>query len=160
VKLAPKVSVISDAARQIESTIRRSARYLDEEQFAEWQRLFLPEAQYRIFAYSHELRKEMCWLDLGMGELAWRMNNADRFVRDRCEKTRFVDIVEIQVGENEATTYSNVQIWTTDLEGQTSLYALVSYSDALVERDNEWLISNRAVRVRTRILSAGSHIPV
>lgn len=148
-----------EVLEQAEWAVRRTCLLLDEERFDEWLECFSDDATYGVVAHSEELRREMRWLDLSRTELDARLANVDSFVRDRARRTRVPTVMAVEPHDDGSVeVMSYVVAYRTELDGSSSLYALLRYDD--LWHIDEWKLAARRVVLRTRMLATGSHMPL
>lgn len=156
----------SQAGRETEQAIRetlyQAADALDREAFDRFLDFCGAEFEYRISAYSPEIRREMILLlkdSEGMHEL---LSTLSKHNRDRTPIVRHWSLLLITPSgdANGFDVVSTLQVYRTEMDGGvTSLYAVGRYLDRLVVADGRALLVRREVRLETRMLGTGYHVP-
>ena len=140
----------------------RSCLLLDAERFDDYLALWSPEGRYRITSWSPDLRKELVLLDLALPEFRQLLENVPNHERMPGTFSRHVTgpLVERPDGEDTARATSSLLVVRTDLEGISSLYAAGKYLDNIDIAHDAARIASREVRLETRQLGTGSHVPM
>ncbi|MCF3948754.1 aromatic-ring-hydroxylating dioxygenase subunit beta [Acidiphilium iwatense] len=151
-----------DLEQAIRTTLYNASRALDSETcmaFLDW---CAPEFDYRITAYSPEIRRDMIWLQKdreGMHELLATLSKHNR---DRTPIVRHwaLQLISPVPDENAVEVVSSLQVYRTAVDGgETQLYAVGRYFDRMDVANDHALITSREVRLETRMLGTGYHIP-
>lgn len=140
----------------------RSCMALDDRKFGEYLDLCDPAYRYRITAYSPEIRKEMIWLDHDKAEMQTLFNNLPRHNSDQSPLTRHVTVylVKEDAAPGRAQVLSALQVFKTSLDGGTTeLYAVGKVHDEIALTDGGPRLLDRNVRLETRMLGIGYHVP-
>lgn len=149
-----------EVLEQAEWAVRRTCLLLDDERFDEWLECFTDDATYGVVAHGDELRREMRWLDLSRAELDARLANVNSFVRDRARRMRVPTVMAVEPRDDGLVeVMSYVVTYRTELDGSSSLYALLRYVD-LWRMGEKWKLAARRVVLGTRMLATGSHVPI
>jgi methanesulfonate monooxygenase small subunit len=149
-----------------EEAIRRlvyqSCMTLDAEDFDGYLTLCGPGYRYRITTYSPELKKDMVWLDHGRKDLASMLEMVPQHVRLPGRFLRHATVQVVGHGErpDEWTAVSALSVYYTDPDGESRLFAVGRYHDRIEEADGSPRLAAREVRLETRVLGAGSHLPM
>ena len=140
----------------------RSCLHLDAERFDEYLALWSPEGRYRITSWSPDLRRELVLLDLAMTDFRQLLENVPNHERMAGTLSRHVTgpLVERRDGEDSARATSSLLVVRTDLDGVSSLYAAGKYLDDIEIAGGDARIASREVRLETRQLGTGSHVPM
>ncbi len=159
----------TDAAtsRDLDTAVRelvyRSCLRLDEGDFAGWLDLCAPDFRYTITAYSPEIRKEMTWLDHDRAGMEGLFKMLPKHNSDHSPLTRHASVYLVDVDEEkeEATAITSVVVYRTALDGgATELFAVGKYFDTISLEGGRPLLTGRNVRLDTRELGIGSHMPL
>jgi methanesulfonate monooxygenase small subunit len=148
--------------RIVESVIYQSALLLDSREFQAYLDLCEPNFRYVVGAYSPEIRKEMTWLDHDKPGLRSLFETLPRHNSDRSTLTRHLTVyrVEIAAEGDSASAISALQVFRTALDGGTTeLYAVGKIHDSLRIAEDRARLSRRHIRLDTRMLGIGTHIP-
>lgn len=159
-----------DVIQRIHALIYDSCLLLNAERWPEFLALCDPaEFQYTITTYSPEIQKEQCWMDHDCDGIRRMFELLPRHNSDRAQLTRHGTVckVEYDADRNEASAVTMVTIYRTELDGKdsfrnsglTSLFAVGSYLDRVRLDGEEPRLISRNVRLDTRQLNAGSHLP-
>lgn len=151
-----------DNRTAVTELIHRSGLIMDECDFKGYLELCAPEYQYRITAYSPEIRKDMTWLEHDKAGMKSLFDNLHRHNSDKSPITRNINIclVEIDESAKEANVTSTMQVYRHTLDGgETELFAVGKLYDKVALRDDGPALLSRNVRLDTRVLGYGYHIP-
>jgi methanesulfonate monooxygenase subunit beta len=146
----------------VEDTVYRSCLYLDDRDFEAYLGLCGPDFHYTIHAYSPEIRREMIWLDHDKAGLETLFRNLPRHNSDHAPLTRHVTVYTVAMDEpsGRATAVSALQVFRTALDGGASeLFAVGKLHDTLTVSGDRAALVRRRVKLDTRMLGIGSHIP-
>jgi len=144
-------------ARLIFATVLK----LDAEDFKGFLRHCGEGFRYSIKAYSPELGKEMTWLDHGRKGMQDLFAMLPQHVRMKGRFKRHVSIYSIdQQEDGSVRAQSSVLLIHTDPEGNSKLFAAGQYEDEIDLSGDTPRLGARVVRLETRELGPGMHIPV
>lgn len=148
--------------RMIRELIYRGCLALDAEDFDGFMRLCAPQLQYRIAAYSPELRKEMTWLSHDHAGMGAMLKSVPHHLKRLGTLKRHVSVyfIEQEPGARLARVTSSLLVTTTDPEGRSRLFAVGMYIDEVDTGAGVPMLASRTVRLETRDLGVGSHIPL
>jgi 3-phenylpropionate/cinnamic acid dioxygenase small subunit len=150
-----------ETRQAIEEVLLKAAAFLDEKRFLEWADLFADNAQYEMLFKSKELRDiDDYVMQFNKEELVSRMKLLPNYVIDTAKRLHVVSNIRIEVDENTAACMSRFTVYRTLEDGTTSLYAVGSNQDALVQRAGQWLFLKRRVVLDTRKLEVHTHMPL
>lgn len=149
--------------RQIRELIYVSCLCLDEKKFDEFLDLCADDFAYTITAYSPEARTEMTWMDETKPSLRKMLDVLPRHNSDHSPLTRHATVYTLHLADDgaHADVVTAFQIFRTGLDGGgTQLLAVGRYYDRVrcAGGERPTLVS-RNVRLDTRELGLGSHIP-
>ncbi|HMJ54020.1 MAG TPA: nuclear transport factor 2 family protein [Polyangiaceae bacterium] len=157
----------SELRAAVEDVLYASAVHLDSQKFESWLQLTAPEFRYRITSYSHDLRKDMTWLDHDRAGLTALLAilpkhhvNGAQWLRQTVLYTLDDD------GPDAVRAVSSLAVFQTVLDvgdahvdgGSSRLFAAGHYQDRLRLEGGRFLLSDRNVRLDTRQLGIGSHL--
>ncbi len=146
----------------VEEVVYRACLLLDERDFEGFLELCAVDFRYTVHAYSPELRREMVWLDLDRAGMQTLFRNLPRHHSDPSPLTRHTTVytVAFDPSETQATVVSALQVFRTALDGgATSLFAVGKIHDTVNLADGKARLAKRVIRLDTRQLGIGSHIP-
>lgn len=143
----------------IRDLLQHAAWLLDSEAWKDWVDLFAEDGRYEVRAYSTEVATEMLWFDLTTGELGAWMEELPTHVRDMAQRLHIVSPISIVVNGQEASALSAFALFRTTPDGESRFYAVGRYEDTLLKREGRWRFARRTVRLQTRLLEVGTHIP-
>lgn len=149
-----------DAA--VSELVYASCIALDEKDWNRYLDLCDDGFRYTISAYSPEIKKEMIWLDHDKPGMSMLFQNLPRHNSDHSPLSRHATVYTIDVDESkkEATVVSALQVFRTTLDGGiTQLYAVGKYHDRVKLNGSKPKLLSRNVRLDTRELGIGYHIP-
>ncbi len=152
------------ARETIERVVYRSCMLLDDKDFKGYLELCDPDFRYSITAHSPEIRKDMIWLQEDKKGMETLFANLPRHNSDHSPLTRHATLYTLDVEEQggEAKAVSALQVYRTAIDGGTSeLFAIGKYVDTLrISPDGGTArLRSRTVKLDTRMLGIGSHIP-
>lgn len=134
---------------------------LDAEDFKGFLRHCCKSFRYTIKTYSPELGKEMTWLDHGRKGMQDLFAMLPQHVRMKGRFKRHVSIYSIDAQEDGSVrAHSSILLIHTDPEGSSKLFAAGQYEDVIDLSGDTPLLAERVVRLDTRDLGQGVHIPV
>ncbi len=141
--------------------IYASVMKLDAEDFRGFLRHCGEGFRYAIKSYSPELGKEMTWLDHGRKGMQDLFGMLPQHVRMKGRFKRHVSIYSIDPQEDGSVkAHSSVLLIHTDTEGNSKLFAAGQYEDVIDLSGDTPRLAERVVRLETRDLGPGMHIPV
>jgi len=146
----------------IRLVISKSGSFLDERNYEEYINLFSKIGRYSLEANSSEIGETMNWLDMPRDELSALLEESPQHVHDLAERMHIVGVDEILFdGEGEvAEVISSFSVFRTDTSGLTQVYAVGRYYDNLIKIERDWKISERIVRVQTRMFRTPTPTPL
>lgn len=151
-----------DFRHAISELIYRSCMALDDKKFSAYLDLCDPAYRYAITAYSPEIRKEMTWLEHDKAGLQALFTNLPKHNSDQSPLSRHVTVytVEQDAAASQAKVISGLQVFRTTLDGGTTeLFAVGKLLDTVSLTDGVPKLLERNVRLDTRMLGFGNHIP-
>ena len=146
----------------VEELIYRSCLLLDEKDFKGYLDLCDEQFRYTIATHSPELRRDMIWLDHDKNGMTTLLNQLPRHNSDHSPLTRHVTVytVRYDAAKQQGDVVSALQVFKTALEGGSSeLFAVGKYLDTVKVNDGKLLLLRRVVKLDTRMLGIGYHIP-
>ncbi|HEX4331026.1 MAG TPA: nuclear transport factor 2 family protein [Usitatibacter sp.] len=145
---------------QIEELVYRSCLALDDQDFKAFLELCDPGFRYTVTAYSPEIRKEMTWLDHDKAGMETLFTQLPRHNSDHSPLTRHATVYTVKVDGGEAEVVSALQVFRTTLDGGTTeLYTVARLVDTVKLDGAAPRLVRRHVRMGTRELGFGTHIP-
>lgn len=146
----------------IDALIYQSALTLDAGDFQGFLELCVPSFQYTISTFSPEIRKDMVWLEHDREGLKRLFETLSRHNSDPSPFSRHITVYRVEEGRDgiPTTVTSFLQVFRTTLDGGfTSLYAVGKLYDQLELSPEGPRLSRRHIRLDTRMLGIGTHIP-
>ena len=146
----------------VEELIYRSCLLLDEKDFKGYLDLCDEQFRYTIATHSPELRRDMIWLDHDKNGMTTLLNQLPRHNSDHSPLTRHATVytVRYDAARQQGDVVSALQVFKTALEGGSSeLFAVGKYLDTVTVNDGKLLLLRRVVKLDTRMLGIGYHIP-
>ena len=145
---------------QIEELVYRSCLALDERDFKAFLDLCDEGFRYKVTAYSPEIRKEMVWLDHDKTGMQTLFTQLPRHNSDHSPLTRHATVYTVKVQGQRAEVVSALQVFRTALDGgATELFSVARLIDTVNLDGAMPKLAQRVVRMETRQLGFGSHIP-
>jgi len=146
----------------IEELIYCSCLFLDEKNFKGYLDLCDDQFRYTIATHSPEIRKDMTWLDHDKNGMTTLLTQLPRHNSDHSPLTRHATVytVRFDAAKQQAAVVSALQVFKTTLEGGvTELFAVGKYLDTVRVNGGKPLLLKRVVKLDTRMLGIGYHIP-
>ena len=145
---------------QIEELVYRSCLALDDRDFKGFLALCDPGFRYKVTVYSPEIRKDMVWLDHDRAGMETLFNNLPRHNSDHAPLTRHATVYTVKVDGAQAEVVSALQVFRTTLDGgATELFSVARLIDTVKLDGGTPKLAARVVRMGTRQLGFGSHVP-
>jgi len=146
--------------QQIEELSYRSCLALDDRDYKGFLELCDAGFRYKVAAYSPEIRKEMVWLDHDRNGMETLFTNLPRHNSDHAPLVRHATVYTVKVNGAQAEVVSALQVFRTALDGgATELYGVARLIDTVKLDGDAPRLTRRHVRMETRQLGFGSHIP-
>lgn len=145
-----------------EEVVYRSCLRLDARDFEGFLALCTPDFRYTVLAYGPEIRREMVWLDHDRAGIEALLRNLPRHYSDPSPLTRHATVytVEFDRSQTRAAVVSALQVFRTAIDGgTTSLFAVGKMHDTVVIDGGDARLAARTIRLDTRELGIGSHVP-
>jgi methanesulfonate monooxygenase small subunit len=146
----------------VEELVYQSCLLLDDKNYKGYLDLCSEQFRYTITAHSPEIRKDMIWLDHDKAGMQTLLTQLPRHNSDRSPLTRHANVytVGFDQSKKEAQVISVLQVFKTDLDGgATALFAVGKYLDSVVLDGDKPKLAKRVVKLDTRMLGIGYHIP-
>lgn len=146
----------------VEELVYQSCLLLDDKNYKGYLDLCSEQFRYTITAHSPEIRKDMIWLDHDKTGLQTLLTQLPRHNSDHSPLTRHANVytVTFDKSSKEAQVVSALQVFKTDLDGgATALFAVGKYLDSVVLDGDKPRLAKRVVKLDTRMLGIGYHIP-
>lgn len=147
---------------QICELVYRSCLTLDDKNFKAYLDLCDPAFHYAITTFSPEIRKDMTWLEHDKAGMQTLFTNLPKHNSDHSPLTRHVTVytVEHHPQDSQAEVVSALQVFKTSLDGgATELFAVGRLLDRISLAGGSPKLLDRNVRLQTRMLGFGYHIP-
>ena len=151
-----------DHRHAITELICNSCMALDDKQFNAYLELCDPAYHYKITAYSPEIRKDMTWLEHDRAGMQSLFANLPKHNSDQSPLTRHVSVYTVKedAAARQAQVVSALQVFKTSLDGgATELFAVGKLHDLISLAGAGPKLLAREVRLQTRMLGFGYHIP-
>ena len=146
--------------QSIEELIYRSCMALDEKNFKGFLDLCEPDFHYSFTAFSPEIRKDMIWLDHDRAGMETLFTNLPRHNSDHSPLTRHATVYTVKVDGEQAKAVSALQVFRTSLDGgATELFAVGRFIDTVKLNGSAPKLAKRVVKLDTRLMGYGYHIP-
>jgi len=146
--------------QKIEELVYRTCLALDDRDFKGFLDLCDESFRYKVTAYSPEIRKDMVWLDHDKKGMETLFTQLPRHNSDHSPLTRHATVYTVAVNGTQAEVVSALQVFRTALDGgATELYSVARLVDTVKLDGGDPKLAQRVVRIGTRQLGFGSHIP-
>ena len=143
-----------------EELVYRSCLALDAKDYKAFLALCEEDFRYTISTYSPEIRKEMVWLDQDRKGMETLFTNLPRHNSDHSPLTRHATVYTVEEKGAAAEVVSVLQVFKTELDGgATELFAVGRFYDTVKFNGAGARLARRVVRLDTRLLGYGYHIP-
>ncbi|HEU4925077.1 MAG TPA: aromatic-ring-hydroxylating dioxygenase subunit beta [Burkholderiales bacterium] len=144
-----------------EELVYRSCLALDARDYKTFLALCDEDFRYSISTYSPEIRKEMVWLDHDRKGMETLFTNLPRHNSDHSPLTRHVTVYTVDSdASNNLSVVSALQVFKTELDGgATELFAVGRFYDTVKVNGAGPKLARRVVRLDTRLLGYGYHVP-
>ena len=145
----------------VKDVIYQSCLAMDDERFDEYLALCAEDYQYKVTAYSPELRKEMVWLEQSRSDLVAMFEMLPQHVKPEGRFTRHAQVYCVTPNGSPASlnVTSTLTIYFTTDRGDTKMFAIGRYHDVVDTSGATPRLKAHEVRLETRSLGAGSQIP-
>lgn len=145
----------------IEELIYKSCLTMDAMDFDAFMDLCDESYEYQITAYSPEIQKSMVWLHHDKSGLDTLFKTLPKHNSDENPISRHCTVYKINENGSHADVTSGVMVFKTFLDGgATQLWAVGKYYDRVkIDGDDPKLLS-REVKLDTRMLDIGYHVPI
>jgi methanesulfonate monooxygenase small subunit len=153
--------VKSEQRQAIEELVYRSCLALDAKDYKAFLALCDEDFRYTIATYSPEIRREMVWLDHDRKGMETLFTNLPRHNSDHSPITRHATVYTVDLDSSKnASVVSALQVFRTQLDGgATELFAVGRFHDTVKLDGASPRLARRLVRLETRLLGYGYHIP-
>jgi methanesulfonate monooxygenase small subunit len=150
----------SEQRQVVEELIYRSCLALDAKDFKAFLDLCDGDFRYTIATYSPEIRREMVWLDHDRKGMETLFANLPKHNSDHSPITRHATVYTVDVNGSAANVVSALQVFRTQLDGgATELFAVGRLHDTVKLDGASPRLARRLVKLETRMLGYGYHIP-
>jgi methanesulfonate monooxygenase subunit beta len=144
----------------IEELVYRSCLALDAGEYKTFLALCTPDFHYTVATYSPEIKREMVWLDQDRKGMETLFTNLPRHNSDHSPLTRHVTVYTVEANGSQAKVVSTLQVFRTQLDGgATELFAVGRFHDTVALDGGAPKLARRLVRLDTRQLGFGYHVP-
>ena len=146
----------------IEELVYRSCMALDARDFKGFLELCDDGFRYSVTAYSPEIRKDMVWLDHDKAGIDTLFKNLPRHNSDHSPISRHATVYTVSVDADgrHAQVVSALQVFRTLLDGGASeLFAVGRLHDTVSLDGTAPKLHKRVVKMETRLIGYGYHIP-
>jgi len=144
----------------VEELVYRTCLALDARDYKSFLALCEDEFRYSITAYSPEIRRDMVWLDHDRKGMETLFTNLPRHNSDHSPITRHATVYTVDLDGNEASVVSALQVFRTELDGgATELFAVGRFHDTVRLNGTGAKLARRTVKLDTRLLGYGYHVP-
>jgi methanesulfonate monooxygenase subunit beta len=145
---------------EIEELVYRTCIALDDRDFKGFLALCDPGFRYKVTAYSPEIRKDLVWLDHDKKGMETLFTNLPRHNSDHAPLTRHATVYTVKLDGSQAEVVSALQVFRTALDGgATELFAVARLVDTVKLDGGKATLASRLVKIGTRQLGFGSHVP-
>ena len=144
----------------IEELIYRSCLALDAREYKAFLAMCEDDFRYTIATYSPEIRRDMVWLDHDRKGMETLFGNLPKHNSDHSPLTRHATVYTVEVDGGVANVVSALQVFRTLLDGgATELFAVGRFHDTVKLDGAAAKLARRLVKLDTRLLGYGYHVP-
>ena len=146
----------------VAEVVYRVSMLLDSSDFAGFMAQCDESFQYRITAFSPEIRKEMTWLEHDHAGMQLLFKNLPKHNSDKSLLTRYPTVYTVAVNDDTtiADVTSGLQVFRTSLDGgATELFAVGKLYDKITLGANGPRLLDRHIKLDTRMFGIGFHVP-
>lgn len=144
----------------IEELIYRSCLALDARDYKAFLGMCEDDFRYTIATYSPEIRRDMVWLDHDRKGMETLFGNLPKHNSDHSPLTRHATVYTVEVDGGVANVVSALQVFRTLLDGgATELFAVGRFHDTVKLDGAAAKLARRLVKLETRLLGYGYHVP-
>jgi len=144
----------------IEELIYRSCLALDAREYKAFLGMCDNDFRYTIATYSPEIRRDMVWLDHDRKGMETLFGNLPKHNSDHSPLTRHATVYTVEIDGNVANVVSALQVFRTLLDGgATELFAVGRFHDTVKLDGADAKLARRLVKLETRLLGYGYHVP-
>lgn len=150
----------TEQRQAIEELVYRGCLALDRGDYKAFLALCTPDFRYTVAAYSPEIKREMVWLDQDCKGMETLFTNLPRHNSDHSPLTRHATVYTVDADGGQAKVVSALQVFRTQLDGgATELFAVGRFHDTVALDGAAPKLARRLVRLETRQLGFGHHVP-
>ena len=151
----------SEQRQAIEELIYRSCLALDTKDFKALLDLCDEAFRYTITTHSAEIKRDMVWLDHDKKGMETLFTNLPKHNSDHSPLTRHATVYTVDLDSSKnASVVSALQVFRTQLDGgATELFAVGRLHDTVKLDGAQPKLARRVVKLDTRLLGYGYHIP-
>lgn len=152
----------TEQRQAVEELVYLSCLTLDNKDWKGFLALCDDDFRYHITAYSPEIRRDMTWLEQDKKGMDTLLTNLPRHNSDHSPITRHATVytVELDEAKGEAAVVSALQVFRTQLDGGGSeLFAVGRFYDTVKLNGSGPRLAKRIVKLETRQLGYGYHVP-
>ena len=144
----------------IEELIYRSCLALDAREYKAFLAMCEDDFRYTIATYSPEIRRDMVWLDHDRKGMETLFGNLPKHNSDHSPLTRHATVYTVEIDGDVANVVSALQVFRTLLDGgATELFAVGRFHDTVKLDGAAAKLARRLVKLDTRLLGYGYHVP-
>ena len=144
----------------IEELIYRSCLALDAREYKAFLAMCEDDFRYTIATYSPEIRRDMVWLDHDRKGMETLFGNLPKHNSDHSPLTRHATVYTVEIDGDVANVVSALQVFRTLLDGgATELFAVGRFHDTVKLDGAGAKLARRLVKLETRLLGYGYHVP-
>jgi len=148
--------------QRIEDLIHDLAFSMDEERFDRYLASCSESFEYTISVDTPELGREAVWLHHDKAEMRDLFKGLRQHIRLQGQFLRQLSSPYVEVDGDGETATARTTFLTiyTELDGVSRVYAAGRYDDVFQTAGDSPLLAKRIVRLQTRDLGPGSHLPL
>ena len=152
----------ANLSQEISAWLAHSSQLLDDENFLEWLALTTACFSYTITTYSPEIESDVVFLEKDRKGLVRLFDQLSMHERYPDTFRRILSVSRItDVTPQSCDVVTPLSVFHTDLGGATGLYCVGVYTDRFeLNTASGPILAMRKVKLDTRRLPFGSHIPI
>jgi len=147
---------------QVEELVYDTCMLLDAKDFKGYLDHCDAQYEYKLSAYSPEIKREMTWLDHNRAEMEELFHTLPKHNTDPSPLTRSAVVYKVSIDKaaKRANVVSGLHVFKTAIDGGvTQLFAIGKYFDTVALDGETPRLLARHVKLDTRDLGWGHHIP-
>lgn len=144
----------------IRNFVAKTCYLLDRCEFDAFLGLCSTELQYSIKVFSPEIRRDMVWLQHNLEGLKVLFEELPEHLQRTGVLLRHISYPVIEMEGGNINSITGFSLFHTDIDGNSKVLGVGHYHDQISEQGNTLYLTEREVRLDTRDLGIGLHVPI